>query len=46
MVCKVPATAKCVRYQVRNSYEVRDAVGPINEIAAELRRNGYRIEVK
>lgn len=45
MICEVPATAQCVRYQVQDSYDVRDATGSIDEIAAELRRNGYRVEV-
>lgn len=46
MVCAVPATAKCVRYQVQHSYEVHDAVGSIDEIAAVLRANGYSIRVE
>ena len=46
MVCAVPADAKCVRYQVRDSYQVRDAVGSLDEIAAELRLNGYSIRIE
>lgn len=45
MVCRIPATATCVRYQPSDSRDTRDAVGSIDEIAAELRANGYNIEV-
>jgi hypothetical protein len=44
MICTVPSTATCVRYEAKG--ELRVAMGTIAEITRELRKAGYRISVQ